>query len=180
MTRQLRDTTAGFFHVFTHCVWAAPAHYRDEVDRLTFLRRLALVTTKFQWRCMGYCLMGTHYHLIVEVQDGTLPLAMHALNHGYARDFNRRHGLRGHVQSGPYGSRRIPGPEGLVGAYAYVMNNPVEAGLCSRASHWPWSSFRGTLGLAEPTTFVDDGPLFGCFRAERDPHVALRRAVERS
>jgi putative transposase len=129
---------------------------------------------------MAFCLMRTHYHLIVEVAEGVLPISMQSLNHGYAWDFNRRHGLRGHVQSGRYGSRRIAGAEALIAAYAYVMNNPVEAGLCSRASHWPWSSFQGTLGITERNSFVDDGPVVGCFRRELDPLVGLRRAVERA
>jgi REP element-mobilizing transposase RayT len=167
------------FHVYTHCVWAAPAHFRDEVDRLEFLRGLARVTAGVEWRCMGFCLMRTHYHLLVEVTEGTLPVAMQSLNHGYACHFNRRHGLRGHVQSRRYGSRRINGTEDIVGTYTYAMNNPVEAGLCTRASLWTWSSFQGTLGLQERNSFIDDGPVLGCFRRELDPIVALRRAVER-
>ncbi len=129
---------------------------------------------------MGFCLMRTHYHLVVEVSDGVLPLAMQSLNHGYACQFNRRHGLRGHAQSRRYGSRRVVGGEDLVETYAYVMNNPVEASLCSKASRWPWSSFRETLGLHERSSFLDDGPVVGCFRRELDPLVALRRAVEES
>jgi hypothetical protein len=105
---------------------------------------------------------------------------MQALNHGYAWDFNRRHGSRGHVQSRRYGSRRVDDSGSLLVAYAYAMNNPVEAGLCSKASSWGWSSFRGTLGLAESSSFVDDGPVLGCFRHEIDPVAALRRRVESS
>jgi REP element-mobilizing transposase RayT len=180
MSHQRRDVSAGMFHIWTHCVWAAPAYYRDDVDRLDFLRRLARVTAEGEWRCMGFCLMRTHYHLIVEVGDGVLPAAMQALNHGYACTFNRRHGSRGHVQSRRYGSRRIGGHEDLIVAYAYAMNNPVEAGLCSPASAWRWSSLSGTLGLRETSSFIDDGPVLGCFRRELDPRVALRRAVERS
>lgn len=180
MAHQLRDTSAGAFHVFTHCVWAAHALFRDDVDRLEFLRRLGRVTSEHEWRCLGFCLMRTHYHLLVEVEDGALPKAMQALNHGYACEFNRRHGLRGHVQSRRYGSRRIAGAENLVVAYSYAMNNPVEAGLCSRASAWSWSSFRGTVGLSERTSFVDDGPVLGCFRRELDPYAALRKAVEKT
>lgn len=180
MAHQLRDASAGAFHIFTHCVWAASAHFRDDLDRMEFLRGLARVTATFEWRCMGFCLMRTHYHLVVEVGDGVLPVAMQSLNHGYACHFNRRHGLRGHVQSGRYGSRRITGQDDLVGTYAYAMNNPVEAGLCSKASFWPWSSFRGTIGLKEQSSFIDDGPVLGCFRRELDPFVALRRAVETS
>lgn len=166
--------------MYGHCVWAAPALYRDDVDRIDFLRRLALVTDKSEWRCMGFCLMRTHYHLIIAVGDGVLSSAMQMLNHGYACGFNRRHGLRGHVQSRRYGSRRLVGPEDLIGTYAYAMNNPVEAGLCPRASLWTWSSFRGTLGLSERNSFVDDGPILGVFRRELDPLVALRRTVEGS
>jgi len=58
------------------------------------------------------------------------------------------------------------------------MNNPVEEGLCARAREWRWSSFAGTLGLSERSSFVDDGPVLGCFRHELDPLAALRRRVE--
>ena len=180
MAHQLRDTAAGRFHVYTHCVWAARAHFRDDIDRIEFLRGLARVTAKFEWRCMGFCLMRTHYHLIVEVADGVLPAAMQSLNHGYACHFNHRHGLRGHVQASRYGSTRLHEAHNLVVAYAYSMNNPVEAGACSKASVGTWSSFRGTLGLTEPNSFIDDGPVLGCFRRELDPVAALRRAVEGS
>ncbi len=178
MAHQLRDTRAGMFHIWTHCVWAAPALYRDEVDQMSFLRRLAHVTAAHGWRCMGYCLMRTHYHLIVEVADGRLPVAMQALNHSYALHFNRRHGMRGHVQSRRYGSRRLDDRGALLVGYAYSMNNPVEAGACEKASAWPLSSFRGTLGLTEPSSFVDDGPILACFGREIDPRAALRRRVE--
>jgi putative transposase len=127
---------------------------------------------------MGYCLMRTHFHLVLEVDDGVLPVAMHALNHGYAWDFNRRHGLRGHAQAGRYGSRRLHDSGELLVAYAYAMNNPVEEGLCARAREWTWSSFPGTLGLSDRSSFVDDGPVLGCFRHELDPIAALRRRVE--
>jgi REP-associated tyrosine transposase len=180
MPHQPRDITAGIFHVWTHCVWAADAHYRDDHDRLEFLRHLARVTTQTEWRCLGFCLMRTHYHLVVGVAAGVLPVGMQSLNHAYACHFNRRHGLRGHAQSRRYGAHRIDSPENLVQAYAYVMNNPVDAGLCSRASIWPWSSLQGTLGLAPRNSFVDDGPILGCFRSELEPRVALRRAVEKS
>ena len=180
MAHQKRDVSAGMFHIWAHCVWAAQAHYRDDRDRLEFLRRLAVVTVQSELRLVGFCLMLTHYHLIAEVKDGVLPVAMQALNHGYACEFNRRHGLRGHVQARRYGSRRINDTGELIQTYAYAVNNPVEAGLCSRASVWPWSSFRGTLGVAPSNSFVDDEPILGCFRLELDPRAALRRAVEES
>jgi REP-associated tyrosine transposase len=174
-----RDTSAGLFHVYTHCVWAAPALYRDDIDRLEFLRRLAEVTGHSGWSCVAYCLMKTHYHLIVRVQDDVLPRAMHRLNLAYARHHNRRHCLRGHVQSTRYGARRLHDEAELTIAFAYVSNNPVKAGLCSAAAAWPWSSYGGTVGVRGLSSFVDPRELL-CAFADRgfDPRAALRAFVE--
>src|SRR5689334_16546308 len=102
-----RDVAPGIFHVFTHCVWAAPALFKDDVDRSTFLRHLARTTREVGWTCIAFCLLQTHYHLILEVDTGVMPRGMFMLNLAYARDFNRRHGSRGHVQFRRYGSKRI-------------------------------------------------------------------------
>jgi REP-associated tyrosine transposase len=156
MPPRLRDLSAGTFHVFTRCVYPSPALYRDDVDRMEFLRFLARTTAKTGWTCMAFCLMTTHYHLIVEVADGMLARAMHSLNLAYACSFNRRHGLKGHVQFRPYGSKRIGADGDLLTRYRYVARNPVRAGLCATAADWPWSSFPGAVGAADPHSFVDD------------------------
>lgn len=179
MPHVLRDAAAGRFHVYTHCVWAVPAYFHDDIDRLDFLRRFARLTGNGHWRCMGFCLMTSHYHLIVDVQDGALPVGMHRLNLGYSRTHNRRYSLRGHVQYSRYGARRIGDDADLLGAFKYVMMNPVEAGLCERPQDWPWSSYAATIGLAKPYTFVDPAPVLACFKwPDVDPVAALRAYVE--
>ena len=163
MPRRPRDKNAGVFHVFTRCVYASKALYRDDIDRVQFLRYLARTTAQSGWTCVAFCLMTTHYHLIVAVEDGVLPRAMHSLNLAYAQAFNRRHGLRGHVQFRPYGAKRIRGAGDLLTRYRYVVRNPVRAGLCELAADWPWSSFAGSVGLAEPHSFVDAGSVISVF-----------------
>jgi putative transposase len=181
MARKPRDTSAGLFHVYTHCVWVTRELYRRDEDRLDFLRNLARVTERLQWTCLAYCLMTSHYHLIVDVGDGALPKAMHSLNLPYVRNFNRRYGLRGHLQFAPYGARRIVGDADLAYRFKYVVNNPVEAGLCEKAGDWPWSSYAGTVGLAPLATFVDPSRILRYFAwPENDPAAALRRYVEES
>ncbi len=181
MPRPPRDKAAGLFHIFTHCVWVARRLYRDDQDRLEFLRHLSRVTDQSGWACLAFCLMGSHYHLIVEVGDDVLPVAMQSLNHSYARVHNRRYGLRGHVQFERYGSRRIKDEADLLGRYAYVVRNPVDAGLCSRPEQWPWSSYAGTLGLSAAHSFVDDSRVLGCLGGPFiDPQTALRRWVNDS
>src|SRR5437870_204911 len=88
LARNLRDKAAGLFHVYTHSVWAAEL-FRDDRDRVVFVRELSRAVNKAQWICVGFCLMRTHYHLVLDVDDGALPTGMHALNFRYAIEFNR-------------------------------------------------------------------------------------------
>jgi putative transposase len=128
MARVPRDTDAGIFHVFAHSV-RSDTLFRDDLDRIAFLRELARAGTKCGWTCVAYCLMTTHFHLILDVEGGALPVGMHAVNFRYAAGFNRRHHTRGHVLESRYGSRRIRSASELLGVYAYVVQNPVAAGL---------------------------------------------------
>jgi putative transposase len=123
--------------------------------------------------------MGTHYHLIVDVDDGALARGMHALNFRFACAFNGRHSMKGHVHGARYDSRRLHDDAELLHAFKYVVLNPVAAGLCGSPAEWPWSSYASSLGLATPHSFVDASRIVGCFNGARDEAVAaLRTFVE--
>jgi putative transposase len=175
MARQRRDKSAGLFHVYTHSVWAAEL-FRDDRDCVVFLRELARAVDKAQWTCVIFCLMRTHYHLLLDVDDDALPLGMHALNFRYAVEFNRRHRMKGHVLGARYDSVRIEDEPHLLDAYRYVARNPVEAGSCQAAEDWRWSSFAAAVGAAEPIEFVDPGIVVGCFDGPREIAAARLRA----
>jgi putative transposase len=175
MARQCRDKAAGLFHVYTHSVWAAEL-FRDDRDRMVFLRELAQAGAKAQWVCIGFCLMTTHYHVIFDVDNDALPIGMHSLNFRHAVQFNKRHGMKGHVLGARYDSVRIEDDSHLLRAYRYVMRNPVEAGICATAEAWKWSSFAAALGDAEPIGFVDPSIVLNCFDAPHEIAAARLRA----
>jgi putative transposase len=172
MARSPRDFSAGTFHVTAHAVGDSVL-FRDAVDYLRLSTELAATIALSRWRCIAFCFMGTHYHLLLEVDDDALPTGMHRLNNAYARNFNRRYGLRGHVFAQRYYARRIETEEELLTAFRYVVRNPVEANLCATPADWGWSSYAGTVGLAEPFGFVDATPVVDCFG--RPPAAALQR-----
>jgi REP-associated tyrosine transposase len=181
MPRRKRDLTAGTFHIYTHSVWAASALFRDDADRMTFVRELARATARVGWTCMAYCLLTTHYHLLVEVEAGVLSDGMHALNFRYASYFNNRHRMKGHVFAARYESRRIQDEEHLLTVFRYIARNPVEAGLCRSAADWRWSSYPETIGCVEPSSFVDATAVLECFGGTDEFAVErLRRFVEDS
>jgi REP element-mobilizing transposase RayT len=176
MPRPPRDTRAGIFHVFTHCVWAASALFRDDRNRIVFLRELARCTQLFEWTCIGFCLMRTHYHLVLEVPDEALPIGMQSLNFRYAIGFNQRFGMRGHVQFARYGAVRITNDAQLQTTYKYVVRNPIEAGLCMSCEDWPWSSYAAAISRAEPHSFVDPMRILQSFDLDRELAAAKLRA----
>ena len=117
-----------------------------EAEFQRFLAILRQTTTRFRWRCLAYCLMTNHYHLVVRTPEPNLSEVMHYLNGAYARWFNRRHGYQGHVFQGRFHSRSIESDWHLLEACRYVVLNPVRANLVRRPSDWAWSSYHATVG----------------------------------
>ena len=113
------------------------------------------VLERYDWRCLTFCQMTTHVHLLVDVADESLSHGMEYLNREYSKDFNLRHGRFGHFVRKRYGSRRVEGARDLLGTFAYVVLNPVREAMCRRAEDWAWSSYGTTIGLSDAFPFVD-------------------------
>jgi putative transposase len=116
------------------------AIFLDARDHRTFLAMLGKVARRCQWRCLAFCLMGNHYHLLVETPVPNLSDGMQRLLGPYAQLFNKRHESVGHVYQGRFGSRRIRDEVHLITTFRYIARNPVEAGLCAAEHEWRWSS----------------------------------------
>ena len=148
------EVVDGIFHVATRAVDAVLA-YRESNDRLDFLDLLWTTIETYEWRCQSYCLMGTHYHLIVQTPSANLAAGMQMLNGRYAQRFNWRHGRHGHLFGGRFMSVLIQDDAHLIAAHRYVARNPVRAGICADPAAWRWSSFRAVIGLVAPPMFLD-------------------------
>lgn len=150
--------------------------FRDDVDRTDFCNRLARVVARAGIRCEAFCLMSTHYHLVLDVPgDDLLQSSIHWLNGTYAQQFNRRHGRWGHLCGSRYGLTSIESRGQLLRTVRYVVRNPVAADMCERPEDYAWSSYRGTLGLGAPFPFVADGEIVAFFGGVRDAAVERLR-----
>lgn len=137
------------------------------------------VKARYNVRFQSYCLMGNHYHLVLETPEGNLAQAMRQLNGVYSQGFNRRHGRVGHLFQGRYRSLLVEEGRHLVELARYVVLNPVRAGLVERPEDWEWSSYGAALGLVSCPPFLSvDGLLaaFGSFLP--DARQAYRTFVE--
>jgi REP element-mobilizing transposase RayT len=120
--------------------------YLDDSDRTLFLDILAGVWTRFNWVVHAYCLMGNHYHLLVETPEANLSRGMRHLNGVYTQRFNRAHGRVGHVFQGRYKALFVEREAYLLELARYVVLNPVRARLVTAPGDWHWSSYRATVG----------------------------------
>ena len=128
--------------------------FLDDADREAFLQILGDVVRRFAWRCHAYCLMGNHYHLLIETPNANLSRGMRHLNGVYTKRFNRTHERVGHVMQGRYKSILVDKDEYLLELARYVVLNPVRAGVVRSARDWKWSSYRATAGQSSGSDLV--------------------------
>ena len=165
---------AGTYHVTTRSGGPIPI-FTDDDERTRFCNQLVLTLRAGGWRCRAFCLMSTHYHLLVEVPDDTLQPGMQQLNCGYARWFNRQHGRSGHLFGERYYCVRVESDGHMLALLRYIARNPVAAGLCERPSDWLWGSYRGCIGIDNRFPFVDAAPLRAYFGANAERATVLIR-----
>jgi len=97
-------------------------------------------------RCLAWCLMPNHVHLILTPPDpDALRGALAEAHRRYARRVNRAHGWTGYLFQGRFASYPMADAH-LMAAVRYVELNPVRAGLAARAEDWPWSSAPAHVG----------------------------------
>lgn len=178
MARPLRIEYAGAVYHLTSRGNARQAIYVTEDDRQQFLRLLAQTIERFHWVCHAYCLMGNHYHLLMETRAPTLSQGMRHLNGVYTQRFNRRHERVGHVFQGRYQAIVVEREVHLLELCRYVVLNPVRAGLVQDPAEWRWSSYRATSGLdAAPSWLAIDWVLAHWAGTRRVAHARYQAFV---
>ena len=150
MARKLRIEYPGAIYHVLNRGDRRESIFRDDVDHQVFLATLNDACIKADWQVHAYCLMGNHFHLVLETPRGNLVSGMKWFLGTYTQRFNRRHGLSGHLFSGRYKSLLIesdrPGYLGTVCEYVHL--NPVRAHLISPTAplqSYPWSSYPAYL-----------------------------------
>jgi len=173
MTRPLRIEFPGALYHVTSRGDRRKAIFVDDVDREFWINVVDLVCKRFNFVVHAYCQMGNHYHLMVETIDGNLAQGMRHLNSLYSQEFNRCHGLVGHVLQGRYKAILVQKESYLLELARYVVLNPVRAGLVGDPEDWKWSSYLCTLGICPVPQWLHVDWLLSQFG--KSPDVALQR-----
>ncbi len=178
MARPLRLEFPGALYHLTARGNAQQSIFFDDTDRQQFIRLLAREVRQQHWRCYVYCLMGNHYHLVIETPEPNLSRGLRRLHGTYTQWFNRRHQRVGHLLQGRFKSLLVEKESYLQELCRYVVLNPVRARLVTEAGAWGWSSYQATVGLQAAPDWLDVSAVLSLFnRNASTARTAYRRFV---
>ncbi|MBK5252180.1 MAG: transposase [Peptostreptococcaceae bacterium] len=124
--------------------------FLDEVDNRYFLKLLIGAKNAHEAKIYAYCLMGNHYHLLIECK--TLPEFCKEVNQTYAHYFNAKNATVGHVFQSRYKSFPVENGDYLLCVLRYIHRNPVKAGMVASPVEYFWSSYKDYLSGEGLTT----------------------------
>lgn len=164
MARAVRlGLDASWCHVMNRGAPArSPFPTRDDVAE--FLGRVARLCERSLVEVHGYCVMDSHYHLLLRARERGLARLMRHLESGCAF-------------RGPTRVVLIRAKRQLLQVSRYIHLNPVEAGLAARPEDWPHSSFRAYLDPVDAPPWLRTSAILGAFGSIGARH-RYRRFVE--
>lgn len=133
----------------------------DDVDRTALLDVLGAGLERFDACALAWCLMGNHYHFVIQTRLANLSLLMRHVNGVFTQRFNQRHRKVGHLFQGRFKAVLVDRDSYLLEVCRYVELNPVRAGMVAHASDWPWSSYAALAAQAPCPPWLDRAAVWG-------------------
>jgi REP element-mobilizing transposase RayT len=147
MARPLRIEYPGAFYHITSRGNERKEIYMDTGDREKFLFYLETAAERYGSAVHVYCLMGNHYHLLLETPRGNLSQIMRHVNGAYTSYFNAKRERSGHLFQGRYKAILVDADVYASELSRYIHLNPVRAGMVQRPEEYPWSSYGSYVGM---------------------------------
>jgi putative transposase len=146
MTRPLRIQFPGaFYHITSRGNERQPIFLSIGVKK-KFFEYLQAGHERFGVIIHAYCLMGNHFHLIVETPLGNLSQFMHFINGSFAAYTNILHQRSGHLLQGRYSSILVEAKAYAQELSRYIHLNPVRAKIVKKPEDYQWSIFQEYIG----------------------------------
>jgi REP element-mobilizing transposase RayT len=153
------DRPGAWFHVMNRGV-ARRVVFPDATHVRAFLARLAMAVRRGEIEVHAFCVMATHFHLLVRSPRGNLAEALRRVQNEYVRWYNRRARRDGALFRGRYRSRPVLSEHYKVVLVRYIEGNPIHARIVQRAEDWPHGSASRQARLRRPrwlaTWWVDE------------------------
>jgi putative transposase len=166
------------YHVNTKCVAGVKA-FPDFRHRAVFMEMLGKELEDSDWICLGYAIVGNHYHVAIRLKKLTLSSGFQRLNSRYARWYNRQHGRTGAFWQRRFYDSVVETDGHLLELQRYLAYNAPRANLAETPEDWPYCSYGALIGVHPPDPWVDEDEVLSAFGPNlRRARERLRRFVE--
>ncbi|MBI4350581.1 MAG: transposase [Elusimicrobia bacterium] len=157
MPRQARiDIEGCLYHVIARGLERHKI-FSDEVDYKDFLKRLKVSLECTGGKCLAWCLIPNHFHLLILRGRSPLSEIMRRLMTGYAVGVNLRYKRSGHLFQNRYKSILCEKEPYLLELAAYIHLNPLRAHIVENLRElkkYPWCG-HGALCAGKGDGIID-------------------------
>ncbi len=176
MSRPLRiEYESAWYHVMNRGLNRRQIFSGDE-DFVLFIKTLFESCELFNVFVSAYCLMNTHYHIVINTPEGNISRFMRHLNGVYTQRFNRKYKKDGPLFKGRYKAILIQAEEYLKQVVKYVHLNPLKASIVNDIDKYRWSSHPFYLEGKSKYKNLDISSMLASF--SKSKRVAKRRYIE--
>jgi len=117
--------------------------FHSEKYYLAFFQTLEEAHSRFDAIIHAYCLMGNHYHLLIETPRANLDRVMRHINGVYTQRYNRLKKTDGPLFRGRYKAILVERDSYLLQLSRYIHRNPIDMkrAIVADLEQYPWSSY---------------------------------------
>jgi len=152
MPRRLTPFVPGlYYHIYNRgnnrlSIFFQPQNY------LYFLRNVKRYLVPLA-NVTAYCLMPTHYHLLLRIKNSEVSLSrsMMRLSVSYTKAINKRFQRVGSLFQGQFQAKPVQSYHHLLNLCVYIHANPVKDGLVAMPEDWIYSNYLDWLGQRNGT-----------------------------
>ncbi|MEA3506394.1 MAG: transposase [Elusimicrobiota bacterium] len=129
-----------WYHVYSRGQRGEPLFFSPE-DRIEYLKNIDSELVRKGGFIGSFCLMTNHMHLLIKMGRTPLGEIFRNVNSKYARNFNRRRKVFGHVLQKRPGIKIVLDNKYLHILVGYIHRNPVKSGISKQVTGYRWSSW---------------------------------------
>lgn len=153
--------------------------FHDEGYYRAFLKTLEEAYKRFDAVFHAYCLMGNHYHLLIETPRANLDRIMRHINGVYTQHYNRLRKADGPLFRGRYRAILAEKDAYLLQLTRYIHRNPVETKRpqVDDLADYPWSSYPAYINRARAEHWLQREYTYQLL-GQRQKYVGYKSYVE--
>jgi putative transposase len=156
----------GIYHLYNRGVDGRKI-FIDDQNYLFFNQRLLHHSLELSISILAYCLMPTHFHLLVQ-QDGEISAGVlcQRVCNSYTKAFNNWIHRTGALFESKYKAIDVNREEYLLQVTRYIHANPVKARLIDYPEKWQYSDYGEWM--SHPYLKISPGTVKGLFTSASD------------